>query len=37
MKRADLLVTKSGGITMFEALHTQTQLYIINPVLIQDI
>lgn len=37
MKRADLLVTKSGGITMFEAIHTQTPLYIINPFLIQEI
>lgn len=37
MKRADLLVTKSGGITMFEAIHTQTPLYIVNPFLIQEI
>lgn len=37
MRRADLLVTKSGGITTFEAIHCQTPLYIIRPFLMQEI
>lgn len=37
MKRADLLVTKSGGITTFEAIHSQTPMYIIKPFLMQEI
>lgn len=37
MRRADLLITKSGGITTFEAIHCQTPLYIIHPFLMQEI
>ncbi len=37
MRRADLLITKSGGITTFEAIHTGTPLYIIRPFLMQEI
>jgi processive 1,2-diacylglycerol beta-glucosyltransferase len=37
MRRADLLVTKSGGITTFEALHCGTPLYIIKPFLMQEV
>lgn len=37
MCRADLLITKSGGITTFEAIHTGTPLYVIRPFLMQEI
>lgn len=37
MRRADLLLTKSGGITTFEAIHCGTPLYIIQPFLMQEI
>lgn len=37
MRRADLVVSKAGGITLFEAIHTGTPLYVINPFLLQEI
>lgn len=37
MKRSDLLITKSGGITTFEAINSQTPLFIIKPFLKQEI
>lgn len=37
MRNADLLITKSGGITTFEAIHCATPLYIIHPFLMQEI
>lgn len=36
MKEADLVVTKPGGITTFEAIASQTPLYVINPFLEQE-
>lgn len=37
MKKADLLITKAGGITTFEAIHCQTPMYVINPSLMQEV
>ena len=37
MKNADLLITKSGGVTTFEAIHCGTPLYVIRPFLMQEI
>ena len=37
MKKADLVVSKAGGITVFEAIHTKTPLYIIKPFLMQEV
>ncbi len=37
MKKSDLVITKPGGITLFEAIHTNTPLYIIRPFLHQEI
>ena len=37
MRRADLIVTKSGGITTFEAIYAQTPLYILRPFLMQEV
>lgn len=37
MRNADLLITKSGGITTFEAIHCATPLYVIHPFLMQEI
>lgn len=37
MNKSDLIITKSGGITTFEAIHTETPLYIIKPFLMQEI
>lgn len=37
MKEADLIVTKSGGITMFEAINSETPLLVLKPFLNQEI
>lgn len=37
MEKADLLITKSGGVTTFEAIYSNTPLYIIKPFLIQEL
>lgn len=37
MKEADLIVTKAGGVTMFEAIASRTPLFIIKPFLKQEI
>ena len=37
MRKADLIVTKSGGITTFEAINIGTPLYILKPFLVQEI
>lgn len=36
MRRADVLVTKSGGITTFEAIYARTPLYVLEPFLAQE-
>lgn len=36
MQQADLLVTKSGGATTFEAIYSETPLYILQPYLMQE-
>ncbi len=35
-ERADLIVTKPGGITMFEAIYTGTPMLVTSPALIQE-
>lgn len=37
MKEADLIVTKAGGITMFEAINTETPMFVIKPFLTQEV
>ncbi|QSX05871.1 hypothetical protein JYG23_14600 [Sedimentibacter sp. zth1] len=37
MKKADLLVSKPGGITLFEAINSETPIFIFNPFLKQEI
>lgn len=37
MKNADIIVTKPGGISIFEAIYTDTPLFIINPTLSQEV
>lgn len=37
MKKADLIVSKAGGITTFEAIASKTPLYIIRPFLEQEL
>ncbi|MEG1410699.1 MAG: glycosyltransferase [Terrisporobacter sp.] len=37
MKKADLIITKAGGITLFEAIYSSTPLYVIRPFLSQEI
>lgn len=37
MHRSDLLITKPGGISTFEAIYCSTPLYVINPILSQEI
>ena len=36
MKKADIIVTKAGGITTFEAIASKTPLYVIKPFLEQE-
>lgn len=36
MQQADLIVTKAGGVTMFEAIHCQTPLCVLAPFLSQE-
>lgn len=36
MKKADMIVTKAGGITMFEAINTKTPMMVIDPFLEQE-
>lgn len=36
MRRADIVITKSGGITTFEAINCETPLYVIKPFLSQE-
>ncbi|MDU4889948.1 MAG: glycosyltransferase [Clostridium sp.] len=37
MQRSDLLITKPGGISTFEAIYCSTPLYVMNPILSQEI
>ena len=37
MKKADLIISKSGGITLFEAIYSEVPMYVINPFLVQEI
>lgn len=37
MKKADIVITKSGGITTFEAINSETPLYVIKPFLSQEL
>lgn len=37
MKQADLIITKPGGITIFEAINCQTPLLVLPPFLLQEI
>lgn len=37
MKNSDLLLTKAGGITTFEAIHTETPLIVFKPFLEQEV
>lgn len=36
MKRAELIVTKLGGITLFEAINSKTPIYVLCPFLSQE-
>ena len=37
MKRADLIISKAGGITLFEAIYSETPIYVVNPFLLQEV
>lgn len=37
MKKAQLIITKAGGITLFEAIHSKTPMYVLSPFLSQEI
>ncbi|WP_303857397.1 MGDG synthase family glycosyltransferase [Aminicella lysinilytica] len=37
MKESDAVITKPGGVTMFEAINTGTPMYIVKPFLLQEI
>lgn len=37
MRKANLLITKPGGITLFEAIYSKTPIYVIHPFLTQEI
>lgn len=37
MKKADLIISKSGGITLFESIYSETPIYVVNPFLFQEV
>lgn len=37
MEKAELIITKAGGITLFEAIHSHTPMYVLYPFLSQEI
>ncbi|TDP58088.1 MGDG synthase family glycosyltransferase [Aminicella lysinilytica] len=37
MKESDAVITKPGGVTMFEAINTGTPMYIVRPFLLQEL
>lgn len=37
MQKADLIVSKAGGITLYEAIYSEVPMYVINPFLIQEV
>lgn len=37
MNKADLIITKAGGVTLFEAINSLTPLFIIKPFLMQEV
>ena len=37
MEKAEIIITKAGGITLFEAINSQTPIYVISPFLYQEI
>lgn len=37
MKEADLVITKAGGITLFESIHCEVPLFVIHPFLEQEV
>lgn len=37
MKASDAIVTKPGGVTLFEAITTQTPMYVVRPFLLQEL
>ena len=37
MKNSDLIISKSGGITVFEAIYSEVPMYVIDPFLVQEI
>ena len=34
---AEIIITKAGGITLFEAINSQTPIYVISPFLYQEV
>ncbi|SCJ02353.1 Processive diacylglycerol glucosyltransferase [uncultured Clostridium sp.] len=37
MKKADLVVSKAGGITLYEAIYSEVPIYVVKPFLIQEV
>lgn len=37
MQRSDLIISKSGGITLFESIYSEVPIYVINPFLAQEV
>ena len=37
MRKSDLIITKAGGITLFESIFSETPIYVIKPFLYQEI
>ena len=37
MEKSDLIISKSGGITLFEAIYSEVPIYVVNPFLVQEI
>ena len=37
MNKADLIISKAGGVTLFESIYSKTPLYVIKPFLVQEV
>ena len=37
IRKAELIITKPGGITLFESIYSKTPIYVINPFLNQEL
>ena len=37
MKKSDLIVSKAGGVTLYEAIYSEVPMYVVKPFLVQEV